>query len=226
MDIFLIVTEEEIDVVSVGEKNNKMGHMLPTNPSIQYQEHLERRVQSAITQKTQQQQQQQQRGRSINNNNNTAGIKVLPPVRRCSTVHSQNKKQVPESRTVKRTKNCRSKITPSYQPYRRRAVHTMNGSDSEPELEKRSLHNNMERQRRIDLRNSFDDLRSMVPKLEGLERAPKVQILNESRDYCDHLTNTSERLEKEKMNLQQKQDELRGRLSFLRRKLAAGYTLK
>lgn len=54
-------------------------------------------------------------------------------------------------------------------------------------LEKRNLHNNMERQRRIGLKNLFEELKYQIPSLKDKERAPKVNILREAASYCTKL---------------------------------------
>lgn len=78
----------------------------------------------------------------------------------------------------------------------------------------------MERQRRIDLRNAFEDLRLLVPEVTKKERAAKVVILREAAIYCDTLGDTSEKMCKQKDDLRREQDRLRARLSQLRRALA------
>lgn len=60
-------------------------------------------------------------------------------------------------------------------------------SDSEPDTERRSLHNNMERQRREDLKKFFEDLRRLVPDIQNSEKAPKVTILRQAVKYCQKL---------------------------------------
>lgn len=66
-------------------------------------------------------------------------------------------------------------------------AHSMSGGrkprSSKDELsvaEKRSLHNDMERQRRIGLKNLFDELRAELPAFKEKDRAPKVYILREA----------------------------------------------
>lgn len=98
----------------------------------------------------------------------------------------------------------------------------MHNSDSEPEpSEKRSMHNNMERQRRIDLRNAFEDLRMLVPEVSCKEKAAKVAILREAAQYCSKLGIISANMIKQKVELKRQQERLRARVSQLRRSLAA-----
>lgn len=68
---------------------------------------------------------------------------------------------------------------------------TINNSNTDPDeaetIEKRNLHNNMERQRRIGLKNLFEELKKEIPSLKDKERAPKVNILREASTYCSKL---------------------------------------
>lgn len=79
----------------------------------------------------------------------------------------------------------------------------------------------MERQRRVDLRNAFDDLRMLVPEVSCKERAAKVVILREAASYCDFLTDESSSMAKQVTELRRQQERLRARVSQLRRSLAA-----
>lgn len=45
----------------------------------------------------------------------------------------------------------------------------------------------MERQRRIGLKNLFEELKCHIPALKEKERAPKVNILREAAAYCTKL---------------------------------------
>lgn len=95
-------------------------------------------------------------------------------------------------------------------------------SDSEPDsCEKRSLHNNMERQRRVDLRNAFEDLRVVVPALSPNPRAAKVVILKEASHYCHQLTADARSLQQESSILERERDRLLARVSFLRKQVAS-----
>ncbi|XP_032681013.1 probable serine/threonine-protein kinase kinX [Odontomachus brunneus] len=73
-------------------------------------------------------------------------------------------------------------------------------SDEEAE-DRRSMHNNMERQRRVDLRNHFEDLRLELPEKENIKMS-KVNILKEAYRYCIKLMVQSRTL---KMKLAQEQ---------------------
>ncbi|CAG9827754.1 unnamed protein product [Diabrotica balteata] len=200
--------EEEIDVVNVNDKfpfTNKSVFSFPNNPSTKDRQQIQMRMATAISKKRISAQAQ--------------GIKTIMPVRKTATPEASpiKRKPVETTRSGKKTRQYR---TPVNTPYKRRQYG--NSSDSEPEpSEKRSLHNNMERQRRIDLRNAFEDLRVLVPEVSKKERAAKVVILREAAQYCDFLTNTSTKYSKHFDELKKKQEFLRRRVSQLRRNLAA-----
>lgn len=79
-------------------------------------------------------------------------------------------------------------------------------------VEKRNLHNNMERQRRIGLKNLFEELKRQIPNLRDKDRAPKVNILREAAALCNRLNRESEQINE----LRQHQKKLYERVRFLR----------
>lgn len=91
-------------------------------------------------------------------------------------------------------------------------------SDSSEEmetLEKRNLHNDMERQRRIGLKNLFEELKRQIPNLRDKERAPKVNILREAATLCTRLSREHEQLNA----LRKQQQRLYARVRQLRTSL-------
>lgn len=75
-------------------------------------------------------------------------------------------------------------------------THNISSADSdENPLEKRSIHNSMERQRRIGLKNLFIELKQAIPTLSERERVPKVNILREAIDFCHKIRNDEKLLE-------------------------------
>lgn len=86
-------------------------------------------------------------------------------------------------------------------------------ADETDTIEKRNLHNDMERQRRIGLKNLFEELKDQIPDLKNKERAPKVYILREAALLCSFY----QKEEEERLALKQKQLALYGRVSQLRR---------
>lgn len=208
-------------MVSISDKqssnSNRCNTALPTNPSIRDRQKLQRTVACAISNKREYGQ--------------TGGIKTRLPLRipngnaPVSERSPQLKKRSSAAsggRGIKRTRHHRyQKGSPATSPNKRRHPYGQS-SDSETECsEKRSLHNNMERQRRVDLRNAFDDLRILVPEVECKERAAKVVILREAAVYCDYLSAESAQMAKQVSEMRKQQERLRSRLSQLRRSLAA-----
>lgn len=90
-------------------------------------------------------------------------------------------------------------------------------ADETDTIEKRNLHNDMERQRRIGLKNLFEELKYQIPSLKDKERAPKVSILREAANLCRKY----QREEEEKKQLKNMQAKLYNRVSVLRTSLAA-----
>lgn len=100
---------------------------------------------------------------------------------------------------------------------RRTNANSDSESDAEsPDSERRSLHNDMERLRRVGLKNLFEELKQQIPATRDKERAPKVVILREATDLCNKLN--LEDLEREK--LIKKQDQLITKLKKLRTRLS------
>lgn len=81
--------------------------------------------------------------------------------------------------------------------------------------EKRHLHNSLERMRRVDLRNAFEELRVRVPDLQDREKAPKVEILKKASEHCREVIRREQSLVQEKERLRRYESELRRRLQAL-----------
>ncbi|XP_043282973.1 myc protein [Venturia canescens] len=217
-------SEEEIDVVTFEKPCRPAA--LPTYPSIADQQHFQLTVKSALKEKP---------------------VTAPRPRGRPPSNGTPRKRSAPnDSRPTKRAKHrpyqSRSKVTknnapptPVTSPLKSSSpigtLQTSAGasapgtsrsssSDDEPDTEKRSLHNNMERQRRIELRNAFEDLRLLVPEIEDKEKAPKVAILRQAAIYCDKLTEIDRATSAKVIEMKRRQERLRARLSQLRRSLA------
>lgn len=196
-------SEEEIDVVSTDDKhlNPQRGvSALPTNPTTRDRQQIQKTMASAITKN---------------------GIRTLVPRKTGpgSIEHSPSKRR-PDARGIKR--NRHRMPTSPYKKQRSYHAHQQQlSSDSEQEpSEKRIEHNNMERQRRVDLRNAFEELRVLVPEVNKRERAPKVVILREAAVYCHKLTDVSDAMHRQVDEMRRVQKRLRTRLSQLRLSLA------
>jgi len=62
----------------------------------------------------------------------------------------------------------------------------------------------MERMRRIDLRNSFDNLKKLVPVLSKSPKCSKVEILKKAEEYIRGLRGLEKKLQKEEQQLRLK----------------------
>lgn len=103
-------------------------------------------------------------------------------------------------------------------PGRRGRSNTDTDSEAEsPEIERRSIHNDMERLRRIGLKNLFDELKKQIPATKDKERAPKVVILREAAALCRKIR--EDELERE--HLKKQQQKLMTKLRKLRTLQAA-----
>lgn len=245
-----VFTEEEIDVVSVGDKT------LPTNPTAKDRRALQTTVAHKIS------------ARIVAPINITktivpthsapGGIKTILPRRRPSaddlhlrptnnltvkyaTIPTQSASNSYESASRKRPHNNNNNIVRGHDAKRYRTVGPNgttsvgkklvrspakqrpdeaedetsdgNGADESDTIEKRNLHNDMERQRRIGLKNLFEELKYQIPDLKNKERAPKVYILREAALLCAQY----QKEEEERAALKQKQSALYGRVSQLRK---------
>ena len=85
----------------------------------------------------------------------------------------------------------------------------------------RHLHNTNEQVRRIEMRQSFEELRRLIPSLLDKPRAPKVSILQEAKLYCDELFHNDLKLQAQMAALKCQQERFRCSLSWLRRHAAA-----
>lgn len=90
------------------------------------------------------------------------------------------------------------------------------GATTNCTLEKRNLHNDLERQRRIGLKNLFEELKCQIPNLQDKERAPKVVILREATNLCHQLSKDQAlfaALKRQKERLMQQINTLRSKSS-------------
>jgi len=61
--------------------------------------------------------------------------------------------------------------------------------------EERELHNSMERQRRIELKDAYDHLKGIIPNISNADKVSKLMILNTATDYCRSMEAKIGRLE-------------------------------
>ena len=120
-------------------------------------------------------------------------------------------------RNVKSSRTSSGSSSSSSSNSNNSSSHSTRSSPSSQEQkcrEIRDLHNSMERQRRVDLRKNFDQLKSVVPELADTEKASKLNILNKASDYCRLLGSLDTKLRKDV-------DKESTRNALLRKKLQA-----
>jgi len=79
--------------------------------------------------------------------------------------------------------------------------------------EARNVHNQMERQRRTDLKNAFDSLKDFVPTIANSDRASKQMVLDKAIDYCKTLKSKEWTTREARKREVQKNESLRKRLA-------------
>lgn len=89
-------------------------------------------------------------------------------------------------------------------------------SDGEGGEDRRRSHNVLERQRRSELKMSFEALRDQVPAVADNEKAAKVVILKKAAEFVTQLREEETRLLRRKEQLRKRSRELRKRLQQLR----------
>ncbi len=82
----------------------------------------------------------------------------------------------------------------------------------------RDMHNILERQRRIDLRNAFDTLKGHLPDLQKTDKASKIMILTRAAEYCSELTRTEGDLRGDIRQIKLQQQYLVKKLNQLKKK--------
>jgi Myc proto-oncogene protein len=213
-------SEEEIDVVSVGEKT------LPTNPSARDRRQLQTTVANKIRSKNQTQRRRcsdddlsvsslsplSSQGTTPTKNyvsnilssysNNTSTTSRKRQIHKDTNNNENNDSTTPNVKRYKSSNinnnnnnnNNNSNNSSNSSSTKKRASNAKSKSDTDEleTIEKRNLHNNMERQRRIGLKNLFEELKQQIPSLKDKERAPKVNILREAATYCTKLRTDDE----------------------------------
>ena len=87
----------------------------------------------------------------------------------------------------------------------------------------RELHNSMERQRRVELKNEFDKLKTLIPDIAKSEKVSKLNVLNSSADYVVRLERTDLKLRLKKNQLKEKQNRLMEQVKLLKAEAARRY---
>lgn len=242
-------SEEEIDVVSIGEKN------LPTNPTPRDKRHVESRVALKIrkhpqavnsshhhrrrhsddeyaaaahhgpssTGSSQPSPSKSSYGYSPNyltpaSSTSISGSNTPLPGSNGSSSISSNPRKRPSSkddRNSSKNRHHQHRNKKQRIPGKTIAKAPEPVCEEQETLEKRNLHNDMERQRRIGLKNLFEELKRQIPNLRDKERAPKVNILREASILCTRLNREQEQLNA----LRKQQQRLYARVRQLRTSL-------
>lgn len=241
ISFLFLFTEEEIDVVSVGDKN------LPTNPSAKDRRALQNKITSRMVKTTSSTHTIARRRISNGSSDDSAyASKGSPeiaspnansPIRLVAsnggstrkrinqstvTTHLPNSKRTKFSKkvsnqTINTTINTSGRAMLNITPTTSRRHQSAEINDEIETIEKRNLHNDMERQRRIGLKNLFDNLKEKIPSLREKERAPKVNILREATILCNKLTQENAEHDQQV----RRRHRLQQRLKFLREQMAA-----
>lgn len=84
--------------------------------------------------------------------------------------------------------------------------------DSSEDTKRRRLHNDMERQRRIYMKESYEQLRKNVPAIMYNNKASKVSILKQGATYIKSLTEIGNTLKTNVTHLRQQNEMLKRKL--------------
>lgn len=225
-------SEEEIDVVSVGDKT------LPTNPSARDRRALQTtvavKIKTARMEKTPrgikggQVRRQYSEEDSFTSSCHSTPTKLNQTINftsgsaiQCTDITSSRKRSHPSKDSSGNTSSSSSSSggTKRHRGKKSKSPGKRQTSDSDEAdtIEKRNLHNDMERQRRIGLKNLFEELKCQIPNIKDKERAPKVSILREAAALCNKLNREQEQL----AQLKKTQQRLMNRVKFLRTSLAS-----
>jgi len=87
--------------------------------------------------------------------------------------------------------------------------------------EARDVHNNMERQRRTDLKYAFDQLKDFVPTIANSDKASKKMVLDKAIDHCKSLKMKENSAREEKKNTVQRNKLLKKKLALLKSQIVS-----
>lgn len=83
------------------------------------------------------------------------------------------------------------------------------------EGEAREVHNQMERQRRNELKSAFDELKLHLPDIASSDKASKQQILDKAVDTCLTVRNRESSLKGKVTNMMKTNSQLKEKLRHL-----------
>ena len=81
--------------------------------------------------------------------------------------------------------------------------------------EERELHNSMERQRRVELKDAYDSLKERIPSIATEDKVSKLMILNTASDFCRGMEGTLSKLRRERQRELERSRKLRQHLASL-----------
>ena len=87
--------------------------------------------------------------------------------------------------------------------------------------EARDVHNQMERQRRTDLKNAFDQLKDYVPTIANSDRASKQMVLDKAIEHCKALKMKENSAREQRKNIVQRNELLKKKLALLESQIAS-----
>lgn len=218
-------TEDEVDVVSCPEQNDTSTntnttrlHLPPPSPSTtttttttsKGSVDVKRQLQLAIQEAVRNRQNRTGNSSTTTSSSSATSTTSIAATEGCvgdvtatRLVSVKIKTQGKPAAYTKRMRDYHSEVVKSTKHRRR--------TKGENDEGRRSVHNSLERQRRVDLRNAFEYLRQLVPDTKILEKAPKVQILKKAALHCKNLQHTEQRLLREKEKLKKQIEELQQR---------------
>jgi len=97
----------------------------------------------------------------------------------------------------------------------KRSESRRNGGQKSDHKEARDVHNQMERQRRTDLKNAFDTLKDCVPTIANSDRASKQMVLDKAIDYCKVLKSKEISVKEIRKSWVQRNEALRKKLALI-----------
>lgn len=110
--------------------------------------------------------------------------------------------------------NKKKKLPKNSKAYYKRVMEQAALNDDEL-IEKRTNHNDKERQRRIGMRNLYVELKAVIPALSELEHTPKVNILRAAHVYCSEAQDKEKQEEKLLAKLRKENKQLSMKLAKL-----------
>lgn len=193
MNIIFVADEEEIDVVSYEKKGAYYNFAQKQHDANQLAMNFAQKQHSVSHQLTLNITQKQQNANQLAANIDKTTVRRprgRPPgpnsaKRKRAAQIDSNETSGPAPKRARVQTNQRGQKRQKYVKHWR--AQTSEEEDDEEDSAKRNLHNNMERQRRISMKNFFDALKQHVPTIANKERVAKVTILNQAKIHISAL---------------------------------------